>query len=106
MGLVLAEANRLDNSEEYEMADEHPPGFGDNLLRMIAAQLQFANAMNAAREMFGRSYFSLGAPEKAAVDQAVLAATAGNYQVITPEFLTGHHQSNPVGFHVHMPGPS
>lgn len=30
------------------MADEHPPGFGDNLLRMIAAQLQLANAMNAA----------------------------------------------------------
>ena len=47
-----------------------------NLLCMIAVQLQFANAMNAAREMFGRSYFSLGAPEKAAVHQAVLAATA------------------------------
>lgn len=44
-----------------------------NLLCMIAVQLQFANAMNAAREMFGRSYFSLGAPETAAVHQAVLA---------------------------------
>lgn len=87
------------------MADEHPPGFGDNLLRMIAAQLHFANAMTTAQEMFARSYFSLGAPEKVAVDQAVMAATASNYQAITPEFLAGH-QSHPVGFHVHTPGTS
>ena len=28
----------------------------------------------------------------------------GNYQVITPKFLAGHHQSHPVGFHVRTQG--
>ena len=77
------------------MADENSAAFHDNLLRMVAAQLHFSNAMTAAREMFGRSYFSLGAGEKVAVDQAVFASTA-----ITPEFLAGHQPPHPVGFHV------
>jgi hypothetical protein len=82
------------------MADENSVAFHDNLLRMVAAQLHFSNAMAAAREMFGRSYFSFGTGEKAAVDQAVFASTASNFQAITPEFLAGHKQHQPVGFHV------
>jgi hypothetical protein len=91
---------------EMKMADESHVNFHDNLLRMLAAQLHFSNAMTAAREMFGRSYFSLGAAEKVAVDQAVFGATAGNFQAITPEFLSGHHAPHPMGFHVHTTGSS
>jgi hypothetical protein len=44
----------------------------ENLLRAIAAELHLLNGMTAAREMFGRSYFSLGIGEKTAVDQATI----------------------------------
>jgi hypothetical protein len=43
--------------------------FSENLLRAIAAELHLLNGMTAAREMFGKSYFSLGAGEQAAVNQ-------------------------------------
>jgi hypothetical protein len=39
------------------MADET---FPVNLMRMIAAELHLLNGMTAAREIFGKSYFSLG----------------------------------------------
>jgi hypothetical protein len=55
--------------------------------RAIAAQLHFLNGMTAAREMFGKSYFSLGLSEKFAVDQAVLGMVAANYQSLTAESL-------------------
>ncbi len=72
--------------------------FSDNLLRAIAAELHFLNGMTAAREMFGRSYFALGAGEKSAVDQAVLAMIAGNYQGLTPELLAAQTTQQPMGF--------
>ena len=59
--------------------------FSENLMRAAVAELQFLAGMTAAREMFGKSYFALGRGEKAAVDQAVLAAVGSNYAVITPE---------------------
>jgi hypothetical protein len=34
--------------------------FSDNLLRAIYAHLNFQSGMLAAREMFGKGYFSLG----------------------------------------------
>jgi hypothetical protein len=77
------------------MAEEK---FSDNLWRMLAAELHFSNAMVAAREMFGRSYFSLGAGEKAAVDHAVFANVQGNYQAITPRFLASQTTKQPMGF--------
>jgi hypothetical protein len=75
---------------EAKMVEETSATFHDNVVRMVAAELALLNAMTAAREMFGRSYLSLGAGEKLAVDQAVFAATASNFQTITPEFLAGH----------------
>jgi hypothetical protein len=48
------------------MADEN---FSDNLLRAVAAELHLLNRVTAAREMFSKSYFSLGMVEKATVDQ-------------------------------------
>jgi len=77
------------------MADEK---FETNLLRVVAAELFYLIGLQAAREMYGKSYFSLGLGEKAAVDQAVFAAIANNYQAMTPEFLKGQALKPPVGF--------
>jgi hypothetical protein len=78
------------------MPDE---SFETNLLRTIASSVYFLVSMNAAREMFGKSYFALGISEKAAVDQAAIAAVAANYQVLTPEFLKAQTTPQKVGFH-------
>jgi hypothetical protein len=77
------------------MADD---GFSDNLIRLVAAQLHVLIGLTASREMFGKSYFSLGAPEKIAVDQAVIGMVGGNYQAITPQYLAGQTAQQPVGF--------
>jgi len=71
--------------------------FQTNLGRLIAAELYFLVAMTAAREMLGKSYFSLGAAEKIAVDQAVFGSVGGNYQTLTAEFLKGQ-QPGQIGF--------
>lgn len=72
--------------------------FDTNLLRLVAAQLHLLNGMTAARDMYGKGYFSLGVGEKAAVDQAVFAMLASNYQLVTPELLTGPQTQQPMGF--------
>jgi hypothetical protein len=72
--------------------------FSDNLMRAVAAELHFLNGMTAAREMFGKSYFSLGAGEKAAVDQIVVAHVASNYQAVTPSALALQTTQQPMGF--------
>lgn len=77
------------------MADD---SFPVNLMRMIAAEMHFQSALLASREMFGRGYFSLGASEKIAVDQAVIGLVGGNFGEITPEFLAGQGPRQPVGF--------
>jgi hypothetical protein len=56
--------------------------------------------------MYEKSYFALGAGEKAAVDQTVLAAVGGNYQAMTPEFLKGQVTRPPVGFQSPAPAPA
>jgi hypothetical protein len=84
------------------MAEED---FNTNLMRMIAGQLHCLLAMTAAREMFGKSYFSLGLAEKGAVDQTVNGIAAGNFQAITPAFLTGQQAQQPVGFGIPAAAP-
>jgi hypothetical protein len=80
--------------------------FDQNLLRMIAAT-QYLNAgLTVAREMFGKSYFSLGVSEKVAVDQAVFQMVAANYQMINPEWLAGQQAQQPVGFRAPNSGQS
>jgi hypothetical protein len=79
--------------------------FINNLSRMIAGQLHCLLGMTAAREMFGKSYFSLGLSEKGAVDQAVNGIVAANFQAITAEFLAGQQAQQPVGFGI-PPGAS
>ncbi len=70
--------------------------FHDNLLRAVAAELHLLNRMTAAREMFAKSYFSLGVAEKATLDQTVMSMVAGTYQSFTPS----RHAQEPVGFRV------
>ena len=38
-----------------------------NVLKLVASELRLLNGMTAAREMYGKSYFSLGIGEKIAV---------------------------------------
>ena len=61
--------------------------FGEDLQRIIVAQIFFLLAMNASREMYGKAYFSLGLGEKTAVDQAVWANIQANYQNVTPQMV-------------------
>lgn len=77
------------------MAEEK---FSDNLLRAIAANLHLLVGMTAAREMFAKSYFSLGVSEKVTVDQTVWSMVAGNYQGLTPEMLASQKVQEAVGF--------
>jgi hypothetical protein len=72
--------------------------FDANLLRMIAAELWFANRLQAAREFFGKSYLSLSGAEKASVDQLVLGAIGADYQAITPDWLQTQKAQQPLGF--------
>lgn len=74
--------------------------FETNLLKMIAAELYFLVGLQAAREMYGKSYFSLGAAEKLIVDQVVLAQVGGNYRTLTPEALRAQTTQQAMGFQV------
>lgn len=76
------------------MSDE---AFAINLMRATAASLQFQCQMTCAREMFSKSYFSLGLAEKGAVDQALFAHISMNFQALTPEFL-GAGTTQQAGF--------
>jgi hypothetical protein len=68
---------------------------------MVAAELHFANTMTVAREMFGKSYFSLGVGERQIVDQTILQTIAASYQILTPQFLASQVGQQPVGFRAH-----
>ncbi len=69
-----------------------------NLLKLVAAELYFSLGMRAAREMYGKSYFSLGVGEKLAVDQAVHQTVQANFQGLTPDFVMFQTAQKPVGF--------
>ncbi len=77
--------------------------FTTNMLRMICGTLYFSASMQASREMYGKSYFSLGVVERAALDQVVLASVASNYQNVTPEKLAVQSTTKPAGFHIQSP---
>lgn len=76
-----------------------PESFSDNLLRMIGAVLYQMLTHQTAREMFGKSYMSLGAAEKLSLEQTVFQMVASSYQAITPENLRSQQQHKPqAGF--------
>jgi hypothetical protein len=66
---------------------------------MVAAELYFLAAMTASREMYGKSYFSLGVAEKSTLDNAVWQTVHSNFQNITPDLLKIQTDQKPVGFH-------
>ena len=86
-----------------------PNDFETNLLRVIAGEFYFSLVMQTSREMYGKSYFSLGVGEKAVIDQAVFANVGANCKDLTPEFLRGflmgQTAKQPVGFQTPIPIP-
>jgi hypothetical protein len=74
--------------------------FTTNMLRMICGTLYFSTSMQASHEMYGRSYFSLGAGERTALDQVVLASVAANFQNVTAEKLASQSTAKPAGFQI------
>ena len=58
--------------------------------------------MQVSREMFGKSYFALGAEERTAVNNATVTLVVGSFQILTPERLIEFEgipkASGPVGF--------
>ena len=72
--------------------------FEVNLLRMIAAELYFLVGLSASREMYGKSYFSLGVVERAAIDQAVWQQVNANLEGMKAELFEKSEQK--VGFQV------
>jgi hypothetical protein len=77
--------------------------FNTNMMRMICGTLYFSASMQASREMYGKSYFSLGIGERAALDQVVLASVAANFQNVTPEKLASQSTAKPAGFQIQPP---
>ncbi len=82
------------------MANDDEELFTSDLIRMVAAELYSLMSLTASREMFGRSYYSLGIGEKNAVDQIVLQQVGGNYVGITPELLRSQGLRQPLGFEI------
>ncbi len=69
------------------------------LLRLVAAETFFLCSMTASREMYAKSYFSLGVAEKQAVDQAVLIQIGGNFQALTLAWFGEQPEAPKAGFH-------
>jgi hypothetical protein len=68
-----------------------------DLQRRTSASLFFLSAMVASREVYGKSYFALGAAEKQALDQMVFVSIVGNYHALTPEWF-GSQKPAQTGF--------
>ncbi len=61
--------------------------YSENLLRLIASCVYSSLFLQASREMFGRSWYSLGAAEQQAIIQAVTAQVGYNMNFLTLEVL-------------------
>ena len=61
--------------------------YEQTLLKLLCAETYFSCQMTASREMYAKSYFSLGVAEKQAVDQTVLGSIGAILSQITPEWL-------------------
>jgi len=72
--------------------------FSDNLLRVIAAEMHVLNCSQAARDLFGKSYYSLGQTERSIVDKTILELIGGNFQTLTADYLATPKIQEPVGF--------
>ena len=70
--------------------------FSEDILRFIAAEVHLLNAQTAARELFGRSYFSLRPGDRNEVNQKVYRSVFNLYRWVTPEHLAGKEEQPPT----------
>jgi hypothetical protein len=77
--------------------------FLTNVARMIAGTLYLSVSMQAAREMYGKSYFALGVVEQTSLHQLVFAQVSANYAAVTPENLAKKQAQQPAGFQTETP---
>jgi hypothetical protein len=87
------------------MANAPNAEYATNLMRYAASVAYAQFGLSVAREMFGKSYFSLGAQEKTAVDNASFGMVAANFQFLTAQNLTTPAVQSPVGFQSPPPTP-
>jgi hypothetical protein len=81
--------------------------FLTTVARWIAGTLYFSVRMQAAREMYGKSYFALGVVEQASLDQLVFVqVSAPNYEAMTPENLAKKQAPQSTGFQPQTPKTS
>jgi hypothetical protein len=69
-----------------------------DLMRLLIAEIWFGLSMKAARELYGRSYFSLGMMEKFALDQTMASMVGSHYCALGPHFPQPHPPRQIVGF--------
>ena len=87
-------------TQEENMANE----FQLEVVKLVASELYFLVGMTAAREMYGKSYFSLGVTEKAALDQLVWTHISGNLAALTPQIFAKQIQDHKgAGFQIPQP---
>lgn len=53
-----------------------------DLMRLLIAEIWLGISMKVARELYGRSYFSLGMIEKSVLDQTVASLVATHYYAL------------------------
>jgi hypothetical protein len=74
-------------------------GSGDiDLMHLLIAEIWCGISMKAARELYGRSYFSLGMGEKFALDQMLASMVATNYCALTPRLTSPPPPRSAAGF--------
>lgn len=73
-----------------------PDSFEVNLHRFNGGCAFSFLVLATAREMFGKSYFSLGQGERAAVETASFALAASGFQTLTPQYFA-NLQPGPQG---------
>lgn len=72
--------------------------FTVNLMRAAVAYLQVQTTLSVSRELFSKSYFSLGLHEKIAVDQAVNGTASAFFQALVPVPQADGTMQQPPGF--------
>lgn len=71
--------------------------FSLNLLRLLTAETGLAVAMQASRDLYGKSLFALGLPERAALEQLVFQEISQIYTRL-PNNLKDETIGAPIGF--------
>jgi hypothetical protein len=83
-------------------ADQKPDQ--ERFLRLIASELGLLLMLTAAREMYGRGYFSLGVTEKETIDRLVAESSLRIAEGLSGGGVEDQGAPKPrVGFHITPP---